>query len=227
MSFNFSEGEVLLIDKPKTWSSFDVVKKVRNMTRVKKVGHAGTLDPLATGLLIICTGKKTKQIDSYQGLEKQYEGQILLGKTTPSCDLETEFENEKDISHINLEDLNSAIIRFLGTVKQTPPIFSAVKIEGKRAYELAREGKSPEVKERQVFIREFLLTKIELPYIHFSVTCSKGTYIRSLARDFGEAVGVGGCLTELRRTRIGSFHVKDAITPDQIYNLINEGIQGT
>lgn len=224
MTFNFSEGEIILIDKPKSWSSFDVVKKLRNVTRIKKIGHAGTLDPLATGLLIICTGKKTKQIDSYQGLEKEYEGQILLGKTTASFDLETEFQEEKDITHLTEKTIRDTIFPFLGSITQTPPIFSAVKINGKRAYELAREGLIPEVKKRDVFIRQFQITEIQLPFIRFSVTCSKGTYIRSLARDFGEALGVGACLTELRRTRIGAFKVEKALTPEEFYEAVNESI---
>lgn len=210
---DFAEGEVLLVDKPYQWTSFDVVKKIKWAGKIKKIGHAGTLDPLATGLLILCTGKKTKQIEKYQGFEKEYTGTMLLGKTTPSIDLETEFDREFSLEGISIEKIRKNIIPYLGSIKQVPPIFSAVKIDGKRAYELARKGASAEIKERTVFIREFELTAINLPYINFRLVCSKGTYVRSLVRDFGESLGIGACMTELRRTRIGEFNVQNALGP--------------
>lgn len=211
--YDFTEGEVLLIDKPYQWTSFDAVKKIRGAAKIKKIGHAGTLDPLATGLLILCTGKKTKQIDSFQGQEKEYTGSMLLGKTTPSIDLETEFDQEFSLEGITIDQIRKNIIPFLGSIRQTPPIYSAVRIDGKRAYEIARKGKEATLKERSIFIKEFELIKIELPVIDFRLVCSKGTYVRSLVRDFGEALGIGACMTALRRIRIGQMHVKDALTP--------------
>lgn len=209
-------GQVMLIDKPLEWTSFDVVKKLRNKLKVRKIGHAGTLDPLATGLLIICSGKKTKQIEHYQGLEKEYTGNMMIGKTTPSFDLETIVDVEKDISAITPEAIHKAVEPFQGWVDQVPPAFSAIKVKGKRAYESAREGKELELKPRKVNIHLFEITAIELPYVSFKVVCSKGTYIRSLARDFGEHLGVGAHLTSLRRTRIGEFDVADALSIDNI-----------
>ncbi|TRX49469.1 tRNA pseudouridine(55) synthase TruB [Fulvivirga sp. M361] len=203
-------GQVMLIDKPLEWTSFDVVKKLRNKLKVKKVGHAGTLDPLATGLLIVCSGKKTKQIEHYQGQEKEYTGQFLLGKTTPSFDLETEVDSETDISGLTTESILKAPGQFEGWIDQVPPAFSAIKVKGKRAYESAREGKELKLKSRKVEIKQFTITSIELPYVSFKIVCSKGTYIRSLARDFGILLGVGAHLTTLRRTRIGEFRVEDA-----------------
>jgi tRNA pseudouridine55 synthase len=214
------EGQVILIDKPLKWTSFDVVKKVRYALRVKKVGHAGTLDPLATGLLILCTGKKTKQIENFMGLEKEYEGRIVIGKTTPSVDLETGFDSESPWDHISIEDCQKAAKELSGEISQVPPAHSAVRVQGKRAYKLARKGVEVEIKPRNVLITEFSLPKIELPEVHFKIVCSKGTYIRSLARDFGEILGTGAYLAELRRTRIGDYSINDALSIDQISAMV-------
>lgn len=207
---------VILIDKPIQWTSFDVVNKLRRKLKIKKIGHAGTLDPLATGLLILCTGKMTKRIDEYQAQEKEYTGNFMIGQTTPSHDLETLVSEAKDISSISEEAILEAIKKFTGTIQQVPPIHSAVKVDGKRAYALAREGKEPELKSREVTVSAFEITNIQLPTISFRIVCSKGTYIRSLARDFGEELGVGAYLSKLCRTRIGQFHLKDALTIDDI-----------
>lgn len=201
---------VLLVNKPLRWTSFDVVRKLRYKLKIKKIGHAGTLDPLATGLLILCTGKMTKRIDEFQAQEKEYTGRFVIGQTTPSNDLETEVSSPADISHITKEQIYDATKRFIGVIDQVPPMHSAIFVDGKRAYELARKGKQVELKSRQVTISEFEITAIELPSISFRVVCSKGTYIRSLARDFGEALGVGAYLAELCRTRIGAFRLEDA-----------------
>ena len=223
--FDFPKGEVLLVDKPLHWTSFQVVKKIRYAVTKKapkktKVGHAGTLDPLATGLLIICTGKMTKQIDQYQAQEKEYTGTILLGKTTPSYDGETEVDKEYDISHINEKLIHDTTQPFLGEIEQFPPIFSAIKVDGKRSYDLARKGKEVEIKSRKITIKKFEITKIEMPTVHFRVVCSKGTYIRSLAHDFGQALGAGAYLTSLIRTRIGDFKLSDAHNLDDLVTLI-------
>lgn len=201
---------VLLVNKPLRWTSFDVVRKLRYKLKIKKIGHAGTLDPLATGLLILCTGKMTKRIDEYQAQEKEYTGRFVIGQTTPSHDLETEVSEKMDISHITNEKLVEATKQFTGTIEQVPPMHSAIKVDGKRAYELARKGKDAELKSRQVTISVFEITAIELPSVSFRVVCTKGTYIRSLARDFGEALGTGAYLAELCRTRIGEFRLEDA-----------------
>lgn len=207
---------VILIDKPLEWTSFDVVNKLRKKLKIKKIGHAGTLDPLATGLLILCTGKMTKRIDEYQAQEKEYTGQLVIGQTTPSHDLETIVSEAKDIAHITNELITVAARKFTGTINQIPPIHSAVKIDGKRAYKLARKGKEPELKPRSVLVSEFEITSIELPIVRFRIVCSKGTYIRSIARDFGEELGVGAYLSKLCRTRIGQFQLKDALTIDAV-----------
>ncbi len=207
---NFEEGVVLLIDKPLEWTSFDVVSKIRNTIRTKKVGHAGTLDPLATGLLILCTGKMTKKIDSYQAQEKEYEGELVLGKTTPSCDLETEVDQEFDISSLTEEAIRNNVLSFIGTIQQVPPIYSAIKVDGVPLYKKARKGETAEIKSREVTVSEFEITDIQLPVVKFRVVCSKGTYIRSLVRDFGAALHNGAYMSALRRTRIGEFHVRDA-----------------
>ncbi|GJM60760.1 tRNA pseudouridine(55) synthase TruB [Persicobacter diffluens] len=207
---DFQAGQVLLVDKPLEWTSFDVVGKLRNLIRIKKIGHAGTLDPLATGLLILCTGKMTKQIEHFQGQEKEYTGTITLGQTTPSHDLETEVENEKDITHLTEEMVKAAVNGFLGEIEQIPPMHSAIKVNGQRLYKAARKGKTVEVKPRNVVIHEFEITNIDFPKVDFRIVCSKGTYIRSIARDFGEKLEVGGHLSALRRTRIGEFKVEDA-----------------
>jgi tRNA pseudouridine55 synthase len=219
MEYNFAEGEILLINKPLDWTSFDVVKKVRNTIRVKKVGHAGTLDPLASGLLILCTGKFTKRIDEIQGQEKEYTGTIRLGEITPSYDRETEVTETCDISHLTEEDIKAAASSFVGTIEQIPPIYSAVMVDGKRAYDLARKGKSAELKPRTITISAFDITKIEGPELHFRVICTKGTYIRSLAHDLGQKLGCGAHLSSLVRTRIGEYKLEDALTIEDIQEI--------
>lgn len=211
---DFNEGEVILIDKPLEWTSFDVVKKLRNRLKIKKIGHAGTLDPLATGLLILCTGKFTKKINEYQDMTKEYTGTMLLGKTTPSVDLETAFDSESDISHLSKEMVEAAIAPFLGEIQQVPPQYSAVKIDGERVYKKARKGEEVVLNPRTVTIHEFEITQYNLPELSFKIVCSKGTYIRSLVRDFGESLKTGACLTALRRTKIGNFDVDDASNLD-------------
>ena len=210
------DDRVLLINKPLEWTSFDVVKKVRGILQIKKIGHAGTLDPLATGLLILCTGKMTKRIDEFQAQEKEYTGKLVLGQTTPSYDLETTPSTPKDISSINAALIKQKASKFIGEIEQVPPIHSAVKVDGKRAYKLARAGQEAKLKARKVTISEFEITKIELPEVSFRIVCSKGTYIRSLAHDLGQELGVGGYLSELCRTRIGNFSLHDALTLDQV-----------
>jgi len=212
----FKEGQVLLIDKPLTWTSFQVVNKIRweirqrfNIKKIK-VGHAGTLDPLATGLLILCTGKFTKKIDQFQAQIKEYTGEITLGATTPSYDLESEVDKEFPTGQITEESIYKATEKFVGEIDQKPPIFSALKKDGKRLYELARAGEEVEVKSRKITISEFEITKIDFPKVEFRVVCSKGTYIRSLAYDFGLALDSGAHLSALRRTKIGDFSVADA-----------------
>ena len=214
----YKEGRVLLIDKPLNWTSFQVVNKIRwlikqqfNIKKIK-VGHAGTLDPLATGLLILCTGKFTKKIETYQAQVKEYTGTITLGATTPSYDLESEIDEKFDISGISEADILKNTQQFLGKIQQQPPIFSALKQNGKRLYEYAREGSKIEIPSRAVTITEFEITKIELPCIEFRIVCGKGTYIRSLAHDFGKSLNNGAHLSGLRRTKIGEFRVEDAIS---------------
>jgi len=212
----FINGRVLLLDKPLNWTSFQLVNKVRWEIKQKfkikkiKVGHAGTLDPLASGLLIICTGKKTKQIDQYQAQEKEYTGTFELGSTTPSFDLETNIDQTFDTSHLTNEMIKNATQQFIGDITQLPPVFSAVKKDGKRLYEFARAGEAVELKPRQVSISEFEITKIESFTVYFRVVCSKGTYIRSLADDFGKVLNCGAHLSSLRRTRIGNFKIEEA-----------------
>lgn len=205
------EGAVLLVDKPLTWTSFDALNKIRRHIHTK-IGHCGTLDPLATGLLICCTGKMTKRITEYQKQEKEYTGIIHLGAITPTYDLESEPKNFKPYSHLNDEEIRAAAIHFTGSIQQLPPAHSAIQKDGKRAYELARAGKEVKLEPRPVEIAVFEIQKIALPLIHFRVVCSTGTYIRSLANDFGALLGCGGYLQELRRTRIGAFAVEDALT---------------
>lgn len=219
MNFNpteseIKEGSVLLIDKAYRWTSFDAINKIKHTTHAK-IGHCGTLDPLATGLLICCTGKMTKQIESFQKQDKEYTGVITIGARTPTYDLESAPEDHKDLSHIKIEDIMNLIPRFLGDIAQLPPAHSAIKKDGKRLYELARAGKEVVLEPRQVTIKVFEISKVELPEIHFKVLCSTGTYIRSLANDFGAALGVGGYLSALRRTKIGEFDVTDARTVEQ------------
>ncbi len=212
-------GTVLLVDKPLTWTSFDVVKKLRSHLKVKKIGHAGTLDPLATGLLILCTGKMTKQIEKYQAQEKEYTGKFTIGSITPSYDLETEPQNEVSFDHVQEKDIIEGAKQLTGTINQIPPIFSAIKVDGKRAYKSAREGEEVVLKSRSVEVSLFEITSIDLPKISFRIVCSKGTYIRSLARDFGEILGVGAYLSELRRTRIGEFEVSEAKTIEELTTI--------
>ena len=220
----FDEGQVLLFNKPKDWTSFDVVKKIRNLTQAKRVGHAGTLDPLATGLLIVCTGSKTKEIQFIQAAEKEYTGTFFLGATTPSYDLETEVENIIDIRHIDEAQIKAATEKFIGTVLQTPPLHSAVKVNGQRAYKMARRGEEYVLDAKEISIREFEITNIQLPLVEFRVTCSKGTYIRSLANDFGKALNAGAYLQSLCRTKIGDFLLRDALEINDFANstLIQE-----
>ena len=223
---DFKEGQVLLIDKPLEWTSFQVVNKIRWLIRKRfglkkiKVGHAGTLDPLATGLLIICTGKFTKKIDEYQAREKEYTGTFTLGATTPSYDLETTINETFDVSSLTEEEVRNASQQFIGDISQKPPVFSAVKKDGKRLYELARKGKEVEAPTRKVHISELELTRIELPEVDFRVVCSKGTYIRSLAYDFGKALNNGAHLSELRRTRIGEFSISEAMSIDDFQSKL-------
>lgn len=222
--FDFQAGEVLLIDKPLRWTSFDVVGKIRNSIKPLKVkvGHAGTLDPLATGLLVLCTGKKTKTIDQLQAQEKEYTGTIHLGATTPSYDLETEIDQEFDISNITPEQIKEASKQFIGEIQQYPPSHSAIKIGGERLYEKARRGEEVERRPRTVIINSFEITDITLPLISFKVVCSKGTYIRSLAHDLGRALHSGAYLHSLRRTRSGDFLVQDAYGVMELVNHIRE-----
>jgi tRNA pseudouridine55 synthase len=204
------EGRVLLINKPLEWTSFDVVNKIRFKLKTKKVGHAGTLDPLATGLLIVCTGKMTKRIEEFMGLEKEYTGTFTLGQVTASYDLETPIEDTSDVSHLSSDTIREATKPFLGRIQQFPPAHSAIRIGGKRAYEFARKGKPVELAAREVEISAFDITEIQLPRVSFRIICSKGTYIRSIARDFGEALRVGAHLSSLCRTRIGPYMLEQA-----------------
>lgn len=219
-SYNFINGEVLLFDKNYDWTSFDLVNRVRYLLCRKlgvkklKVGHAGTLDPLATGLMILCTGKSTKLIDTYQAEEKEYVATMKLGATTPSFDMETEEDSQKNASFITETLLVQAMQKFIGETAQIPPVFSAVKINGKRAFSFARNGETPELLPKKITISEMELLKFELPEVTIRVVCSKGTYIRSLARDLGAELGCGAYLTGLRRTRIGNFSIEDAMTVD-------------
>jgi tRNA pseudouridine55 synthase len=220
--FNLLEGEVLLIDKPIEWSSTDVVSKIRKSSKFKKIGHAGTLDPLASGLLILCTGKMTKKISNYQDLEKEYTGTMILGKTTPSCDRETEVDSETDICDVTDQLIQDTTKKFIGTIKQIPPVFSAIKVGGERLYKKARRGEEVAILPREVEVAEFEITSIDLPQVHFKVVCSKGTYIRSLVRDFGIALCCGAYMSSLRRTRIGTFHVDEAYNIQDLALLVKK-----
>jgi len=225
---DFESGVVLLINKEINWTSFDVVKKIKNLLKEKfsfkkiKVGHAGTLDPLATGLLVVCTGKSTKMISEIQNQKKEYIGELTMGATTPSYDLETEIDNRYDISNISESDIFSKTKLFIGEVFQKPPIFSAIKVKGERLYEKARRGEKINIKKRKITIYNFKLTEILLPKIHFIIECSKGTYIRSIAHDFGKSLNNGAHLSKLVRTKIGEFDLKDA---KSIIEFENELIQ--
>ncbi len=221
---SFAEGRVLLINKPLRWTSFDAVRKIRNLIRIKKVGHAGTLDPLATGLLIVCTGKFTKKINEYMAKEKEYTGSFTLGATTPTYDLESEPGNFQSLESITQEKIKAATSPFTGEIMQVPPAHSAIKIDGKRVYELARKGVEVKIDPRKVTIHEFEITAIELPVVHFRVVCSTGTYIRSLANDFGAALGCGAYLSSLCRTRIGEFTLDKAITPAELEEEIKREV---
>ncbi|HEX6223060.1 MAG TPA: tRNA pseudouridine(55) synthase TruB [Chryseolinea sp.] len=209
-------GRILLINKPLHWTSFDVVNKLRYKLKTKKVGHAGTLDPLATGLLIICVGKMTKRIEEFMGQEKEYTGKFILGQSTVSHDLETPVGEQKDISNITPNMIYETSTRFVGNLQQLPPQHSAIKVKGKRAYEFARAGKEITLAPREVMVNAFEVTQINLPEVSFRISCSKGTYIRSLVRDFGEHLQVGAYLSALCRTRIGDFKLDDAISVDQV-----------
>jgi tRNA pseudouridine55 synthase len=210
------EGRVLLVNKPFDWTSFDVVNKLRYKLKIKKIGHAGTLDPLATGLLIICVGKMTKRIEEYMGLEKEYTGTMVIGQTTPSHDLETEVSEKKDISHITSENIQAAVLPLTGKIKQLPPMHSAIRIGGRRAYSFARKGHDVELQPREVEVTEFEITRINLPEIEFRIVCTKGTYIRSLVRDFGDSLHVGAYMSSLCRTRIGPFLLKNALSIEEV-----------
>ncbi len=218
----FQEGQVLLINKPLRWTSFDVVNKIRHLIKVKKVGHAGTLDPLATGLLIICTGKFTKKINEYMAMEKEYTGTFTLGATTPTYDLESEpvykdsfGENFRSVENISTEQIKNVTKKFVGEIMQVPPAHSAIKVEGKPVYKLARKGKDVKLEPRKIFIKEFEIVNANLPVVEFKVVCSTGTYIRSLANDLGEELGCGAYLGSLCRTRIGNFLLKDSLTIEE------------
>ncbi|MFC4723149.1 tRNA pseudouridine(55) synthase TruB [Geojedonia litorea] len=224
---DYISGQVLLIDKPLHWTSFQVVNKLRwelkrafNLKKIK-VGHAGTLDPLATGLLVLCTGKMTKQIDTFQGQIKEYTGTFVIGSTTPSYDLETEIDATFPTEHITQTLIQETSKQFLGAIEQFPPVFSAIKKDGKRLYEFARAGESVEIKSRTVHISEFEIIKIEDNTVDFRVVCSKGTYIRSLAYDFGKALNSGAHLSVLRRTKIGEFEVSNAISLDNFIEQLS------
>ena len=212
-------GEVFLVDKPLEWTSFDAVKKIRNALRIKKVGHAGTLDPLATGLLIICAGKQTKQIDSYMGQEKEYTGTFVIGATTESFDLEKPVIPVADPSGITLEHVLAAAAQLTGDILQVPPMHSAIKVDGKRVDESARKGVEVKMEARPVQVREFEITGFENNVVHFRISCSKGTYIRSLARDLGEILGVGAYMSSLCRSRIGNFKLSEA---KELLSLVEE-----
>jgi tRNA pseudouridine55 synthase len=225
---DFVSGEILLVNKPLHWTSFQAVNKIRyhirNQTGVKKikVGHAGTLDPLADGLLIICTGKKTKEIDSYMGLEKVYSGVITLGATTPSYDLETEIDVRYDLTGITETQIKKTAAEMVGDQDQMPPIFSAKRVDGNRAYDMARAGKEVELKTKRITITNFEITQINLPEVHFKITCSKGTYIRSIAFDFGRLLNNGGHLSALRREAIGQFSLENAQTVEEWVETIDK-----
>lgn len=225
---SFLEGKLLLINKPIGWTSFQIVNKIRWLIKSQydlkkiKVGHAGTLDPLAEGLLIVCTGKWTKKIDEFQGQDKLYSGIFYIGATTPSFDLETEINSRQSIEHIDENILLESTNKFIGDQFQIPPIYSAIKQNGKKLYEYARKGETIELKKRKINISEFKITKIELPKVHFNVKCGKGTYIRSLANDYGLELKSGAYLYKLKREGIGDFNIKDAISIDEFAKIINK-----
>lgn len=223
---DFSEGEIILIDKPSGPTSFQIVSKIRKITGVKKVGHSGTLDPKASGLMIVCTGKKTKEMDNFIGLNKTYSGIIRLGLTSPSMDTETECSEIPLPDDINLKKILQVRDTFLGEIEQTPPMYSAVKVGGKKLYNLARKGKSIEREPRRIFIEKFDISKVALPDIHFTITCSKGTFIRVIADDFGKKLNTGGVLVELRRTGIGDFRVEEALSINSFATQFSSQVAG-
>ncbi len=223
---SYLEGEMLLLNKPLHWTSFDVVKKIRILTGISKIGHAGTLDPLATGLLIICTGKFTKKINEYMGMEKEYTGSFTLGAVTPTFDKESEPINQTDISQLTEQQIHDATIHFTGDIQQVPPIHSAIKKDGRPVYLAARKGEAVMLEPRPITIKEFTITKTHLPEVFFKVVCSTGTYIRSLANDFGASLNVGGYLSSLCRTRIGNFSVNEAMSVDEFTLKIHQLTRG-
>lgn len=218
----YLNGQVILLDKPLQWTSFDVVRKIRYLTQIKKVGHAGTLDPLATGLLIVCTGKFTKEINRYMGMEKEYTGTFTVGAVTPTYDLESEPTRLQPFAHLTPDDIRAATAQLTGPILQVPPQHSAIKKDGQPVYLAARKGKEIQLEPRPVHIYTFEITAIALPVLHFRVVCSTGTYIRSLANDLGQLLGTGAYLSSLRRTRIGEFKVEDAFTPEQFQDHIRQ-----
>lgn len=222
---NLQEGEIILVDKPLDWTSFDIVARMRAMFEVKKIGHAGTLDPKATGLLIICTGKKTKSIDSFMGWEKEYTGIIELGSTTKSFDTETEVVKQQEVGGLSQSQISHCFREFIGVQQQLPPMYSAIKMNGRRLYKDARKGRDIERPTREVEIKEFEMTSFALPSVGFRVVCSKGTYIRSLANDVGVRLGCGAYLKELRRTRIGEFSVGDALPVELLHTITPRIVQ--
>ncbi|MDE6534688.1 MAG: tRNA pseudouridine(55) synthase TruB [Muribaculaceae bacterium] len=225
---DFVSGQILRVDKPLHWTSFDVVKRIRGVLRRRhgikrfKVGHAGTLDPLATGVMLVCTGRATKLINELQSGRKEYVATIRLGATTPSHDLETAIDSETPTDHLTEADVRKALEKFVGVIEQVPPVFSAVKIDGKRAYKFARRGEAPELKSKPVEISELELLSCRLPEVKVRVLCGKGTYIRSLARDLGTELGVGGHLTALRRTRVGDTSIYDCVSAPEMLDILNE-----
>lgn len=223
---NFNEGAVILINKPEGWTSFKVVDKVRRILKIKKVGHAGTLDPKATGLLILCTGKLTKNIEEFQNQIKEYRGKIYFGKTTPTMDMESieQASDEKDISYLNIDLIREKAKEFIGEIEQVPPSYSAIWVDGKRAYELARKGKDFNLKPRKVVIYKFEILSFNPPIAEFEVVCSKGTYVRALANDLGQKLGCGAFLYQLERTKIGNFSVDDALNISELQNLIQKSL---
>jgi len=221
----FAEGKVLLMNKPLHWTSFDVVRKIRSTIKIKKVGHAGTLDPLASGLLIVCTGKFTKKINEYMAQEKEYTGSFTLGATTPTYDLESEPQNFKDYTAITAAQLHEFTQQFTGQIQQVPPAHSAIKKEGKPVYEMARKGIAVHLEPRTLFIKEFSISHVELPKVYFKVVCSTGTYIRSLAHDYGHALGCGAYLSSLCRTRIGTFTVDHAVSMEAFQQMAENVMQ--
>ena len=218
---SFEEGKVFLLNKPLGWTSFDVIRKIRSIIKIKKIGHAGTLDPLATGLLIVCTGKFTKKINEYMAAEKEYTGTFTLGATTPTYDLESEPVNFKDFSFVTKELLIETAQKFTGEINQVPPIHSAIKQKGKPVYLLARRGEDVKLEPRKITVNKFEITDVQLPIVSFKVECTTGTYIRSLAHDFGTALHCGAYLSSLCRTRIGLFTIEESISPESVGDILN------